>query len=122
MPNKSPVQPITVTLAAYACTKYALIDMNALLKIDTLSPDIQARMIANLSRSPVGDNYHMESGDYVPVGTMEVTFKMTDANTMLQGQVDALRAEKKAIRAKAQREADVIDEKIAQLTAITFEG
>ena len=62
-----------------------------------------------------------ESSDYVPAGTVEITFTPASADEMARAQVEALQAKRKEVLASAQREADMIQEMISRLQALTFE-
>lgn len=66
-------------------------------------------------------NMSSSGGAYVCIGTAEITLDLVDEATMVDGKVEALRAEVKSIKAKAEMESTALEGKIQQLLAICNE-
>lgn len=110
---------ITGTLNAFVSTKYSIINPADLHKVKNATQDQKNALLGGITLT---HHDFGEDGDFIPVGTAEVTLTLTSADDMVKGQVSALKAQRQKTMAEAQREVNRIDEQISKLQALTFDG
>lgn len=113
---------ISGTLPAYLIARSSLLDPTALYEAfnaDDQSQETKNRILSRLTMS--SDDWITKDGDYIPVGTVRVSFSVMDADQMVRGQVSALQEQRKKVLADAQVQAMRIDDQISKLQALTFD-
>lgn len=70
----------------------------------------------------VYSNFAMEKRGWMHVGSAEIVLTLLDDATVFNAQIDALKAQKTKIKAEAQHQVDLIDERIGKLFAIENKG
>lgn len=81
--------------------------------------------VLKLDAERIIDNVSLSASDMSPhgwtyVGEARVTIEIVDENTALNNRIASLKKEKQTIQAKAQMEANQIDEEIQQLLALGY--
>ena len=117
----SKTKPVTITgSAAVLVSKYDRFDPANPIK----SPAHSFSFIdpAQVKDGVLGNSYANSDMSWRLVGHAEIKITMLPTSDMLRSAVEGLKAQKTAVLATAQREANRIEGEIQKLLAITFEG
>jgi hypothetical protein len=109
------------TIPAYISAKYARVAPAALHAI-AASGDQNRKEVALSAITATAETWAKESGDYIPIGRVEMILTLDDTEKMVGGQISALQAQKKKVLAEARVEANRIEDMISKLQALTFEA
>lgn len=99
----------TYTAHAYLNTSY-----------NTLDQIIEGKRTPMLSDDEPGAGGYFEKEGYVHIGTATVTLEIHSEDKIVAGQIKALNAQLKAVRAEAQQKENAILLQISKLQALTM--